>query len=108
GPASMYKDCGAEGMGTELDGMTWKSSSPPYLLQQGNYYCDYGNYTHCWYYPTNTWITLYYKVHIGNYEQTNSTMETWYSVDGQPYVKWINITKNFTIHCDGNYPCSNE
>ncbi len=104
----MYKDCGASTMTTLLDGQTWTPSNPPYLSQQGNYFCDYGKYTKCWAFPTDTWITMYYKVHVGNYEQPNSTIEAWYAINGRPYVKWINVTKNFTIHCNGTAPCPNE
>ena len=109
GPATMYKDCGAQAMYTQLDGQTWTSNTP-LLLQQGDYACQYGatETTPCWNYPTDKWITLYYKVHIGAYGQPNSTIEAWYSVDGQPYKKWINVTSNFSIYCNSSSPCSSE
>jgi len=104
----MYKDCGGEAMYTALDGFTWHEPSPPYLFHQGNYSCEYPDIGNCWSYPTDKWITLYYKVHIGTYEQPNSTIEAWYSIDGQPYVKWINILSNFRIYCNGGTVCPNE
>lgn len=108
GPSTMYKDCGAEAMYTGLDGQTWTSNTP-LLVQQGDYACEYPNWSvNCWNYPTNKWITLYYKVHIGTYGQANSTIEAWYSVDGLPYKKWINVTKGFKIYCNGASPCPGE
>ena len=107
GYATMYKDCGAHAMYTQLDGMT-ATDNTPLLIQQGDQQCQYGVWTNCWKYPSDTWVTLYFKVHIGIYEQPNSTIEAWYSIDGQAYKKWINVTQNFTIYCDGSVPCPNE
>jgi len=104
----MYKDCGASTFTTLPDGQTWTPSNPPYLSQQGAYFCDYGVYSNCWSFPTNTWITFYYKVHYGVPGQNNSTFESWYAINGQPYVKWLNILSNFDIGCNGNTPCPTE
>lgn len=71
---------------------------PPYLLQQGNYNCQYRALTpkSCFYWPTNTWITFYYHVHLGTYsaaddEYKDSIVQGWVSVQGQPYKQWLNI-----------------
>jgi hypothetical protein len=79
---------------------------PPYLLQQGDYNCQYHGETPttCFYWPTNTWVTFYYHVHLatidanGNYP--NSLIEAWVGVNGQPYKKWINLS-GYTITGNG-------
>jgi hypothetical protein len=105
-----YKDCGGNGLWTELDGFTFRpaSSGPPLLIEQGEHSCDYGGYTDCFKLPSDTWVTLYYKIHNGTWGSPDSTMEGWYAVDGQPYKKWLNITSNFTVGCNGDVPCPNE
>ena len=101
----MYKECGAGHMYTALDGQTYTENTP-LLLQQGDYACQYavGPLDRCWQFPTNKWVTLDYKIHIGDWGVANSTIEVSYSVDGQPYLKWINVVKNFTINKEGSYP----
>jgi hypothetical protein len=101
----MYKDCGAEAMFTALDGRT-ENQNPPMLLQQGDHQCQYGQTGSppCWFYPTNTWITMYFKVHVGRFRQPDSTIEAWYAVNGGPYRKWLNVTSGFTIYCNQDPP----
>jgi len=105
-----YKDCGSNGLWTNLDGFTFRptSSGTPLLLEQGEYYCDYGGFSNCFTLPSDKWITLYYKIHNGTWGSANSTIEGWYAVDGLSYKKWLNITANFTIDCNGASPCSAE
>ncbi|ALA59766.1 fibronectin type III domain-containing protein [Nitrospira moscoviensis] len=86
----MYTDCGGRGI--------WSSQSPPLTFQQGDHNCSYdavesGNTSGCWKYNTlaNTWITYYYKITIGTFGTPSSNIEAWYSVNGQPYKKWISI-----------------
>ncbi len=79
---------------------------PPYLMQQGDYNCQYRGETPttCFYWPTNTWVTFYYHVHLatidanGNYP--NSLIEAWVAVNGQPYKKWIDLP-GYTITGNG-------
>jgi hypothetical protein len=107
GPAlTMYGECGGIGDVTLLDGATWTPLAPPYLYQQGDYSCQYsyGPPSACWRFPSDKWVTLYYKIHIGTFGQPNSTIEVWYSVDGQPYVKWLNVLNNFTFNKENAYP----
>jgi hypothetical protein len=110
GYLSGYKDCGGQGFRTDLDGFTFRSvaQGTPYLFQQGDYSCAYPGTGNCFQMPTNKWITFYYKIHNGTWGSNNSTLESWYSVDGQPYLKWLNITSNFTIYCNGASPCPSE
>ena len=74
---------------------------PPYLLQQGDYNCPYRGETptKCFYWPTNTWITFYYHLHLttadGNGNFPNSTIEAWVATNGQPYKKWINFVGDY-------------
>lgn len=100
---SMYSNCGSTGdsMYTDLDGQTWNHTIPPYLFQQGDYACQFGNppFGTCWNYPTDTWITMYFKIHVGNFESQNSTIEGWYAVNGGAYQKWLNVAA-FTFQCN--------
>lgn len=72
---------------------------PPYLMQQGDYPCRYRgeNPKECFYWPTNTWITFYYHVHLGTYNSTTdtydgTTVQAWVAVDGKPYKQWVNMS----------------
>lgn len=109
----LYKNCGAEEMRTALDGATWKSVAQglPFTEQQGAYLCEYKNFTNCWNFPTNTWVTMYFKI-VQNASagvSPGSTIESWYSINRQPYVKWINVINNYTVNCNsGSPPCPSE
>jgi hypothetical protein len=94
----MYTDCGSRGIVTN-------GGVPPYLLQQGDYNCPYGNTSgsNCYRYTSNEWITFYYRIHIGTWGSANSTIEAWVAPDGQPIKKWINMP-NFTLFNDGPGP----
>lgn len=48
-------------------------------------------------YPSNTWVTFYYKVQIGTWDQENSTIQAWVSVNGGAYQEWINLP-NHPLH----------
>jgi hypothetical protein len=101
-----YQECGTNGWRTELDGHTFKITfaGTPYLMQQGDHYCPYPANPPdptCFRIPSNTWMTLYQHVHIGTWDNTNSTIEGWYAINGGPYVKWLNITNNYTIPSSG-------
>jgi hypothetical protein len=88
----MYTDCGARGIATN-------GSTPPYQLEQGDYNCWYGQYSakSCFLYPANKWVTFYYRVAIGHWNQPDSKIEAWVSADGQPYKQWIRM-QNFILH----------
>ena len=92
----MYSQCGADPFEINLN-------NGDYLLEQGDtsttgYNCHYqtanNGPTSCFLYPSNTWVTFYYKVSIGNWGQPNSSILAWVSVGGQPYKEWINITNH--------------
>lgn len=92
----MYTDCGGRGI--------WTSQNTPLSFQQGDYNCDFGavdsgNTSGCWKYNNlaNTWITYYYKVHIGTYGTPSSSIEAWYAINGQPYKKFVSIF-NFQLN----------
>jgi hypothetical protein len=102
---AMYADCGGTPFLTGPDLQTWQFSGSLFW-QQGAYACQYavGPRSACWQFPTDKWVTLYYKIHIGNWGQNNSSVEAWYAVDGQPYVKWMNILNNLKLTRSGNKP----
>ena len=70
---------------------------PPYLWQQGDYACPYGSTgtlgsnSNCLYLSSNKWMTLYYKMTIGTWNNSNSRLEAWFAIDGGPYKKWVDL-----------------
>jgi hypothetical protein len=110
----MYTDCGARGMyiNPPSPGGTPSDSTPPYYKQQGDssttgYNCpfgaDYGTNPNCFNYVANTWMTFYYVIHVGNWGQPNSTVQSWVGLDGQPMKQWINVS-NLKLDCNDS-PC---
>lgn len=101
----MYTDCGARGMFTKLDGSTL-TENPPLIYQQGDYPCeDFESHPpSCYYFTANEWITLYYKVHVGTWYQTNSSVEAWVAREGATsYKQWIHVL-NLKLGCNES-PC---
>ena len=110
--ATMYTGCGERGFYTDASGAY--SDSGPYL-QQGTsptsgYKCDFnnivagtGNGTGCFIFQTNKWMTFYYKIHIGTYGATNSSIEAWVALDGGAYKQFVNV-QNFSLLKDGPAP----
>ena len=64
-------NCGSNGYFTN-------GGVPPYLMQQGDYNCPYRgeNRRSCFYWPTDTWVTFYYHVHLGPYNVVRTLMTT--------------------------------
>jgi hypothetical protein len=103
----MDTDCGARHMFTTLDGGAY-TESPPLLQQQGDYMqCAYGsvNATNCFLWPANEWVTMYYKIHIGTWDQPNSTIEVWTAREGSTSYKQIIKVPNMPLSCNTN-PCT--
>jgi hypothetical protein len=88
----MYTDCGARNLFTN-------NGIPPYLLQQGDYDCQYAHIdpNTCFSYVANEWLTFYYKVSIGTWGKPASTIEAWVAREGQPFKKWIDMP-DFTLN----------
>jgi hypothetical protein len=101
GLAMMYTDCGGRGLFTN-------NGIPPYQLQQGDYNCWYGqeNPTNCYYFTPNEWLTFYYEVHVGTWDQPNSSIKAWVAREGQGYQQFINMP-NFMLSCNSD-PCSSS
>jgi len=102
----MYSQCGADSLIQDL-------GNGDFLLEQGDtstsgYNCHYQNPTPsgCFMYPSNTWVTFCYKVHIGSWGQPNSSIQAWVAVGGQPYKEWINM-QNHTLNQDAGLPAYN-
>jgi hypothetical protein len=113
----MYTDCGARSLfvSPPSPGGAPNPGNPPYYKQQGDssttgYNCAYGtNYgtnPDCFNYPANTWMTFYYKVHIGNWGQNNSTVEAWVGLPGEVMKQMINTT-GLRLDCDSS-PCGTD
>lgn len=88
----MYTNCGPTHMFTSLDGTRY-NEDPPLLLQQGDYRCEYGNIntSTCFNFVANEWLTFYYKITIGTWDQPNSTVEAWVARQGQGYRQFIRV-----------------
>jgi hypothetical protein len=82
----MYTECGGRGLYTN-------SGTPPYLLEQGDYNCWYGQYNakSCFMYPANAWVTFYYQVSLGHWGKPDSSINAWVALDGQGYRQWIRM-----------------
>ena len=94
--ATGYASCGSPALDTN-------NGVPPMLIEQGDYNCPYnsaGGYTsnaNCFAYPTNTWMTEYWVVQIGDWGQPNTSFQAWIAPDGQPLKQFINLP-NFTFN----------
>jgi hypothetical protein len=55
-----------------------------------------GNGSGCFLYTADKWVTFYYQIDIGSWGQANSSIQAWVSIDGGPYVQWVNV-KNYTL-----------
>ncbi len=105
--AQMNTDCGARHMYTTLDGSTY-TESPPLLQQQGDYtQCAYGSVSaaNCFYWPANEWVTVYYKIHVGTWDQPNSSVEVWAAREGSTAYKQFVRVPNIALSCNTD-PCS--
>jgi hypothetical protein len=82
----MFTDCGARGLYTN-------GGSPPYLMQQGDYNCEYGhvNAKECSVYVADQWMTFYYKVKLGGWGKPESSVEAWVGYEGKPLKKFIDM-----------------
>lgn len=110
--ATMYTGCGAAGFYTNANGD--QDLGGPFIQQGASstsgYKCDFnnivagtGNGTGCFVYPSNKWITFYYKIHIGTYGSNNSSVEAWVATDGGAYKQFVNV-RNATLQKDGPPP----
>jgi hypothetical protein len=84
----MYTACGARGLEiAQPDGDV--------QLEQGDYNCYYRNQNpgDCAMYRPNDWMTFYYEVHIGKWNQPSSTVKAWVGYEGKPLKEFIDISK---------------
>ncbi len=99
-----YSDCGAEAFIVDL-------ANGDYLLEQGDtsttgYNCHYQAPlvapSNCFLYKPNVWMTFYYKIQVGTWGSTNSTIQAWATVNGQGYAghEWVNMP-NQVLNQDG-------
>jgi hypothetical protein len=93
--ASGYTQCGARGLYTN-------NGKPPMLMEQGDYNCPYGGKyaaPKCFVFPPDTWLTFYWKVQIGDWDQPNSYLQAWVGVPNQPLKRFIDLP-NFVLKQD--------
>lgn len=105
GLAIMYTACGAGHMSTNLAG-TAPNMNPPLLMQQGDYNCQYSQESanSCFYFVPNEWLTFYYRIQIGDWDQPNSHIEAWVARENGGYKQFVNVP-NYRLSCN-NDPCS--
>ena len=67
------------------------------------YNCPYGSSqpnANCFDYPSNTWVTYYYHVHVGSFGSANSLVEGFVSTPTSPaWRQWL-YQNNLTINLD--------
>jgi len=89
--------------GCSSNGLFTNRGVPPYLLQQGDYNCQYRGIDSktCFHWPTNTWITFYYHIKLGTLDASGNfpgtLVEAWVATNGQPYKKWISLTNFYFV-----------
>jgi hypothetical protein len=107
GLVNMYTECGSRHMYTSLSGSY--SESTPLLLQQGDYNCQYSKESAatCFYFPSNEWVTYYYKIKVGTWDQANSSVELWVARAGSTAYKQIIKVPNMPFSCNTD-PCSSS
>jgi hypothetical protein len=100
---TMYTDCGSRHMYTNIDGSR-HSENTPLLLQQGDHKCEYGKTSAptCLYFAPNEWLTFYYKITIGTWDQPNSMVEAWIAREGQPGYKQFIRVPSMALSCNQN------
>jgi hypothetical protein len=106
--AQLDTDCGGRWMWSTLDGTRY-TDAPPMLMQQTeSMKCSYGtNYaTNCENFVADQWMTLYYRVQIGNWDQPNSQIDAWLGREGQPLRQFVKM-RNFTLYCNDT-SCANS
>lgn len=100
---TMYTDCGGRNFFTTLDG-TRLTNSTPLLLQQGDYRCEYGriNASDCFFIATDEWMTFYYKITIGTWDQPNSTVEAWVAFESSSEYRQFVRVPDLSLSCNSN------
>lgn len=104
---NFYTECGQRGFVTDpVTGKHKYDGSPPYAQQQGDYngLCNYPDWSRCWKYTADEWITFYYHFKIGTWNVNNSRAEVWVSRPSSKngaYEKIIDIP-DMTFTCNNN------
>ncbi len=106
---TMYTNCGSVHAWTTLDGSR-HTESPPLLLQQGDFPCEYGQTSAntCLYIPANEWLTFYYKISVGTWDQPNSMIEAWITREGSSTYQQFIRAPQMPISCNANSCGSSE
>jgi hypothetical protein len=103
GLLTMYTTCGAVHMYATLDG-SQHTEVPPLLLHQGDYDCEYSTETDqtCFYFKANEWITYYYKISIGTWDQRDSMVEMWIAREGAGSYEQVIRVPQMPLTCNTN------
>ena len=113
GIPEIYSECGNNSVRTSLSDFTHQTSEVPYYYQQGasltsGYNCQYdkefvgtGNGKGCYAYSANKWITFYERISVGTWGNPNSSIQAWVSVDGGPYLQWVNV-RDYVLRSNGS------
>lgn len=101
--AQMNTDCGARAMHTTLDGTQYTSQTPLLMQQTDDLQCAYGaDYAqNCVNFVANKWMTLYYRVQIGQWGQANSSIDAWIAYEGEGTLHQFVRMRNFRLDCNG-------
>jgi hypothetical protein len=86
-------------------GFYTNNGTPPYLLQQGDYNCPYGNINNkdCAYYKGDQWMTYYLKVTLNGWNQPVNSFAAWTAYEGQPLKQFWSLS-NWQFNSNSNPP----
>lgn len=123
---TVYSECGSRQAITSTDGSTYNESGSFLYFQQGwtiaapftGYQCEYNSGAfsgpNCFHFTANQWYTIYFKIHVGTWGSSNSSIEAWIAPYGQQMKKWVN-TNSYILNTEnlcnasgtgsGSLPC---
>lgn len=99
----LYTNCGEPAMYTTLNGAR-HTDEPPMLLQQGDYNCQYSRESNatCFYFPQDEWVTFYYKISLGTWDQPDSMVEMWIARQGSGQYEQVIRVPGMPLTCNAN------
>ena len=101
-----YSQCGDLPFQNTVGGTLYNEFTEPLMVNSkagAGYNCPYGSSqpnANCFDYPSNTWVTYYYHVHVGSFGSANSLVEGFVSTPSSPaWRQWLYQNK-LTINLD--------
>ena len=110
---SLYRQCGGYIIGVAGNGgaLGPGGPSPPYWIQNTDWpNCAYSDFDsdHCFVYPSDEWITLYYRIDIGTWDQANSRVRAYVATESDPAYRTLLDTGQVQVLTCNSDPCTQE